>query len=137
MAWQTWYAIRQEKLNRRLIAAIGRNDLASVTSLLEQGTDANACAVSVASHPFWRMLLDRISVSRATNASSQSALLIALNVPSEYESMLPSYEDTSGIVKALLDKGATTSITNEYGQPPVMIAAKHDLWPVVDLLLYK
>ena len=42
-AWLTYRAVRQERLNRALIAAIKHNDTKDVLTLLQEGADPNLC----------------------------------------------------------------------------------------------
>jgi hypothetical protein len=62
--WSVWRAVRQERMNQALIAAIRRNDTRAVLSLLFDGADANArdkgkISARQAINDFWNRMRGR------------------------------------------------------------------------------
>src|SRR5438128_1807657 len=73
----TWRAVRQERLDRALIAAVVKDDAPAVVSLLAQGADANARDLPPDTRSFWRQMLDRLRGRDNQQPSAQSALFLA------------------------------------------------------------
>src|SRR5262245_19994140 len=81
LAWLTYAQVRQERLNRALIAAIKRYDAPAVVSLLQQGADANARDLPTTGVSIWQLLLDRLRGRPANSPKDQflTALMVLLD----------------------------------------------------------
>ncbi len=73
----TWREVRQERLNQALIAAIKRNDTNSVTSLLEQGADANTRDDPGRKISIWQRLMNQLQGRSSVTADAPTALFQA------------------------------------------------------------
>jgi ankyrin repeat protein len=89
----TWRAVRQERLNQSLIAAVKRNDDRAVVSLLDQGADANCRDEPLRKFSLWETL-------------------VQLGLPPE----------NHRLVGALLDHGAQVNHTGKDAWTPVCYA---------------
>ncbi|HLK58421.1 MAG TPA: ankyrin repeat domain-containing protein [Chthonomonadaceae bacterium] len=134
-SWRIYREYRQEQLDRQLIRAIEHNATSDVLTLLAQGANANAQDKPPDLRPFWRIFLD-IFQHKPTQASTQpSALAVACNVESPYESFLPVYADTSPIVQALLEHGADVHTKSVDGENLPIIAAEHKQYASLRILV--
>ncbi len=103
----------QSRLDRELIAAVKKRDVATARTLLQRGANVNAQDLS---------LLDRIKSSfRKQEITSQTPLLIAVQGPPG-EGAPP---ENVSLVQALLDRGAAINATSPYGMTALMSASAY------------
>src|SRR5579871_2411587 len=102
-SWLSYCQIRQARLDHALIAAIQQNNTVIAVSLLAQGANPNARALPPDNRSFWQRLLDNLRARHHPIGQAPSALMMALNSPARSRSFWPAYQDTTPIVKALLD----------------------------------
>lgn len=113
LGWMTYRQIRQDRLNRPLIAAIRANDTAAVQHLLAQGADANACADEERQVSSMQRL--EIALFRLLHGDSpgQSCRKTTLMLVVRADDPDPSARgDNPDITRALLDQGADTYSIN-------------------------
>jgi len=144
--------IRHEQQNDDLIAAIQRNDVHKVITLLHDGADANAQYAmrdiktleeialghtpSPYSHdPTWQTLLNRISGRRPTNDKRISALIVALDDTLECPSHTTLPPKDTRIIAALLENGADVNARGRGNNTPLLLALGDDRHDAANLLL--
>lgn len=122
----TYREIRQERLNRALIAAIRANDTSDTLSLLKQGADPNVRDELPQSLSLWQQLLDRWRNKHSTPSNASTALIIALTRRDvNGQPFAPIGCDHPQIIKALLDKGADINTTDQHGELALTLALQH------------
>jgi len=131
LGWTIYSPIRQERLNRTLLAAIKQNDTKTALSLLAEGADPNARDKPPVSFSFKRMLL-QLFHKPAPAMDSPMALTLAMGVQIQadtYGSGLfcceDDYDEAGGvqIVKALCEHGADVNSRGPGGYTPLMASA--------------
>lgn len=121
--WLMYRDIQRTRLDQGLIAAIKRNDPASVRLLLVRGASPNARDYKQVSA--WRRLFNRLCGIRPEAGSGPRALVVALHVYVEPDrGFVPIYKDTSQIVGALLDHGADPNTRSADGESVLMMTAE-------------
>lgn len=115
---KAYQEFRQPELNRALIAAIQQDDTRKVISLLSEGADANACKAPVDSRPIWRRFWDRLRGKPLPAGGMPITLWLAVQAGSAHYPP----RDTAPMVRALLDAGAVTNVTDDEGRTPLMWA---------------
>jgi len=113
LGWTVYTPIRQERLNRALIAAIKQNDTKQTLSLLAEGANPNVRDEPPQHLSLWRLLLDTLRGKRPAPSTAPTALLLAC-------SWYP--HDNPLLVKALLDRGAQIEAKENDGATPLLIA---------------
>jgi hypothetical protein len=103
--WLTWRAVRQEKLNHALIAAIEERKTDAIVSLLKQGADPNAREHSGGTLSIWQAFRNLFLRFRQRDTAAPQegnpALLVA------FEAVDLHFSDVDPhIISALLDAGA-------------------------------
>jgi ankyrin repeat protein len=121
----TWRAVRQERLNQSLIAAVKRNDDRAVVSLLDQGADANCRDEPLRKFSLWETLVQVLPGRKSQPSDTPTPLLIALEYRKELK--LPDGElglppENLRLVGALLDHGAQVNHTGKDAWTPVCYA---------------
>jgi ankyrin repeat protein len=97
--------VRQEQLNHALIAAVDRNDTATVHRLLRQGADPNAQVLPDDTRPVWKRFRDLLqNRSLPQPIVRQSALTKAVEW-----GFFPGHIENVDTVKALIDAGANVN----------------------------
>jgi|SRR5579871_43145 len=131
LGWLVYAPVRQERLNRALIAAIKQNETKKAIALLAEGADANARDTLPMNQSLWRLLLDRLRGKRPAPSTAPTALWVACCWSLEDNSP----RDNATMVKALLDRGAALEAKDlERRRTPLLCAL---LWgnPAVSKLL--
>lgn len=124
--------IRQDALNRALIAAVKKKDTTNVIALLSEGADANSIDLQPDTRPIWRRLWDCIRGRPFSNAS--------VSVGHEHFALLLVYygdtpANNARLVKALLDAGARVNVADEIGLTPLMSVVSTRNQDIVGLFL--
>ena len=124
LGWLTYREIRQEKLNRALIAAIKQDDTETVLDLLDQGANPNAREEAPQHLSLWQMVLDKFRGKHPARSTAPTALLTALEW---HVAKDPSYApefppENLRLIKALLDKGAEVNVADRRGNTPLLFA---------------
>jgi ankyrin repeat protein len=137
LAVLTRQAVRQERLNRALIAAVKRDDDKAVASLLQYGADANAEDETPRKRSVWQFLLDRLQGESLPRHYASSPLLVALSSHVDdrhsYGAYLP---ENVTLVRSLLDHGARIDERFGAGEPtPLMWAVMSGKHATIHLLL--
>src|SRR5438067_2015313 len=107
-----WLAVRQERLDRALIAAIRKMNLQAALEALNAGADPNSRDLSSKMPSYWQVLLDSLRRKHPDDSSANTALLLALDWETLTEAT--GYQIGNGsppapdlrLIKALLDRGA-------------------------------
>jgi len=123
--------LKQPELNAALIAAVKRNDTAAVVSLLREGADANSRDFQPDMRSMWVRLWDTVLRKAVPIGNEHTALLVGLGIYDGGE--FPA--DNPELIKALVDKGATANISDEFGRTPLIWAAMSSKRETVRLLL--
>src|SRR5437868_5967972 len=110
LGWTVYAPVRQERINRALIAAIMKNDTKTALALLAKGADPNARDETPQHLSLWRLLLDRLRGKHPAPSKAPTALLVALIVIDEQYPQKP--QNNVDIIRALLDKGADPNVTD-------------------------
>ncbi len=140
--WLTYRQMRQDKLDRALIAAIKRGDTPAAITLLAHGADANAHdEPDRKPASLWQLLMDALHHRHAAPATEPTALLVMLELRptgqhSEYDGdviTVPA-EDTH-MTKALLEHRAKVNVQDNDGDTPLILAAAYECADTVKLLL--
>jgi hypothetical protein len=137
--WSVCRQVRQERLNRELIAAIKKNDTATVVALLNAGADANAQDkgdTQVSARHVLMTWMDRLRGRKPTKKTFYpSALMIASGnyVGQRDGSVTP--PENAALVKDLLDRGAYPNVRDEDGNTPLTMAASYGHTITARLLL--
>jgi hypothetical protein len=82
-AWAMWQAMRQERMNQGLIAAIKRNDAKAVLTLLTAGADANVRDGSDNPISLWKWLLNHLRHKHPDGTTASTALFLAAHTEHE------------------------------------------------------
>ncbi len=130
----TWRAVRQERLNHALIAAVRSNDTFAVRHLLHQGADPNAPILPEDTRSLWQRLLDILRHKPAPRPLiHDSALFEAIDYAPDaaYENFF----DNVDTANALVEAGADVNICNEAGRTPLIEAASLDKKSTLQMLL--
>ncbi|HLK60932.1 MAG TPA: ankyrin repeat domain-containing protein [Chthonomonadaceae bacterium] len=130
LVWLVYAPIRQEKLNRALIAAIKNNDTQKALALLADGADPNSRDEPPQHLSLWRLLLDDLRGKRPALSDAPTALFLACS-GSQRDTQPP---DNPILVKALLDRRAAVEVP---GYSPLLAAAYWDNTAVSTLLIEK
>jgi hypothetical protein len=101
--------IRQERLNRTLIAAIKHNDTKKALALLDEGADPNSRDEPPPHLSFWRLILDKLQGKRPAPSTAPTALLLALE-ENEVHGQWVYASNHPQLIQALLDKGANPNV---------------------------
>lgn len=112
----TYRQVRQERLNRALIAAIQDRNAASVVTLLEEGADPNTFAVDAKEPSFWQRFLACLRAKPVSIPTGETALWLAIQTD------IGPGEADPAIVKALIAKGANVNAQDELGRTPLLSA---------------
>ena len=159
VGWQTNALVRQERLDRALIAAIERDNTRLALDLLQRGADPNAKAVPGVSQPFWQLLWNSLW-RRNLPQAGPCALLLAVKRPdpvltrallakgardvnarlygdNDHNScmtllMLAVFQGDDESARALLDHGAQVNARDDMGASALMVADDREC---ADLLL--
>src|SRR5690349_12697348 len=121
MGWLIYAPVRQERLNRALIAAIKKNDTKVALALLADGADPNAREVPPQHLSFWRLLWDRLRGKRFAPSTAPTALLVACALRGEEDTRRPPAFDNGPMVQALLEHGAKIDAKDEQGRTPLQL----------------
>ena len=128
LVWLTYREVRQEKLNRALIAAIKHNDTSAALTLLAEGADPNSRDEPPQHISLRRLILDKLRNRRAAPSTAPTALLLACS----WDTRGTEAPDNAVLVKALLDRGAAVEGA---GDSPLLEAAYQDNTVVCTLLI--
>src|SRR5579859_2335248 len=107
--------VRQERLNRNLIAAVKANDTKAVVSLLDQGANANCRDEPHRKFSMWQTLMQVVRRRRPPPSYSLTPLLDALEpraLPSYAHDLFGSPPENLRLVRALLNHGAQINQTD-------------------------
>jgi hypothetical protein len=132
----TWRQVRQDRLNRALIAAIKHNASEQVVSLLNDGADPNSKDEPTRHPPMWRLLMEQLQNRRPVVSHTATALNLALG----YQPFGGSYllftdqKLSAKAVKALIEHGAQVDTPMD-GVEPILLAAALSKRPTVSYLL--
>lgn len=139
LSWMQ-HEIRQNRLNRVLIAAVKRNDPQAAAAALRLGADPNARDLPMVQDSVWRMLLDRLFHKNHKNTvASQVRFALLIAVQNDYDPgpperlglpdplMILSNERRlrplkTQIVRALLEAGADANVRDTDGSTALMRA---------------
>lgn len=124
-------AIRQENLNRDLIAAVQKDDLSAIRTLVHQGADMNAHTKSTVNLTLWTLLHDWLH-GKAGRDESDKSVLIALHVAID---LYKSNETSLDTVKTLLDLGADVELPDARGATALVRAVEGANYDLIQLLL--
>jgi ankyrin repeat protein len=137
--WIVYRQIRQERLNRDLIAAIKKNDTATVIALLNAGANPNAQDkgnVPVSASHVLLTWMDRLRGRKSTDQTFYpSALMVASYNYAEQGDGSITPPENPALFKALLDRGADPNVSDEYGTTPLIKAASYGHTSTARLLL--
>ncbi|HLK60934.1 MAG TPA: ankyrin repeat domain-containing protein [Chthonomonadaceae bacterium] len=129
LGWITNATLRQEHLNRALIAAIKENNSRKALTLLDEGADPNARDNPQVPPSFLQMLMLLLR-RHYQDTDRPTALLLALGVRVEFDTHKNSTamsgspdKDNLQIVQALCDHGADMNGRSTWGYTPIMAAA--------------
>ena len=141
-AWRSQARIqRQADLDRALITAVTRGDVAGARSLLQQGADPNAKEHGVGSdiegHGGWPALM--VAAEGKDNGMAQllvdhGADVNVQDVRGHTPLMVAAYLGHSGAVKAMLGKGANVGIRRMNGDTALRFAVQQNHPDIVSLL---
>ena len=122
LGWLTYRQIRQDKLNRMLIAAIKQNDLRGVSTTLEQGASPNAAEMPADTRPFWKQWLDQC-LGRTLIRKGECALSLA--AAPDLEDLAIYHGNSHAVVRLLLEKGANPNVMDTEGNPVLHQVAEY------------
>lgn len=135
-AWLFYAQVRQDRLDRALIAAIKRNDTSAVLSLLNQGADANARDLPDLRLSPWQLILMRLRGQRVSVPDALPALLVQLEVRESADGEFIHLPENVTITRALLEHGANPDGRDtESGWSPLRFAVGYNYADTVQLLL--
>jgi ankyrin repeat protein len=100
----TWREVRQEQLNRALIAAVDRNNVGAVHKWLHEGADPDALILPQDKRPWWRRFQDLLNhrpPPDLNNLESALSRAIAFTTDTPQTAI-----DNTEIVRALVEAGA-------------------------------
>jgi ankyrin repeat protein len=127
--WLAYRVVRQERLNRQLIAAIKHNQIdhrrgAEVLACLKRGADPNTCDDPSQPVLSWDRLLILFGLRKAPAIPKQPALLLAVegDINRGVFDHPDWYWGDADIVKALLEFGADIHVKDKYGRTPLVAA---------------
>ncbi len=135
MLWKANRTLRQQTLDRQLIACVESNQADQVTHLLHEGADANARKPAFPPMSLGEVLLNLLQ-GRHTFPAGDSALMIAVGrvYAADVSSARP---DNAPVVKALLEAHADPNVLSSYGETPLLEALVRDKGREVPLLLIR
>src|SRR5579871_4062460 len=128
--WSVCHQIRQERLNRDLIAAVKKNDTATALALLKAGADANAQEkgnTPVSARQVLRAWWDRLRGRKPADTDFHPAALIIASDAYDRDingSVTP--PENVALVQSLLDHGADPNTRDKGGNTALIWAALHD-----------
>lgn len=123
LGWLTYREIRQERLNRSLIAAVKQNDTSAVLALLNEGADANAHDMRATSTSLWKQLMVLLRGKPFPSSHAPTALLVALQWHHDSNSDIEFPPGNLRLIKVLLDKGAAVNAEDSRGNTPLLYAS--------------
>jgi ankyrin repeat protein len=137
--WSVYRQVRQERLNRDLIAAIKKNDTATAIALLNAGVDVNAQDKGNAPVSARQVLMTWIERLRGRKSTQKtlypSALSVASDIYVEQRDGRVTPPENTALVKALLDRGADPNVRDEDGNTPLIKATQYGHTSTARLLL--
>jgi len=135
LGWMIYTPVRQERVNRALIAAIKKNDTKTALALLNEGADPNARDMPPQHLSLWRLLLDRLRGKQPAPSQAPTALMLACAWRENDASSKPA-SDNWQLVKAFLERGAQVNVMDkETGETPLLQAAVLNKTKVCQLLI--
>ena len=105
----TWRAWRQAQQNHALIAAIKEGNSKAGLLALQAGADPNTCDISGNSPSLWQFFVTRFAPASQQIRNVPSALEIVVCSPK-------TTDDTTQLVKALLERGANPTTPDREGE---------------------
>ncbi len=134
--WLTYRQMRQDRLDRDLIAAIKCNDTPVALSLLSQGADANVRdEPQRKSATLWQLLRNTLRYKHSPPSAAPTALFVILQSDQSGSAKWEYMEENALLVKALLDHGARVNIQNSQGMTPLQLAEERGYATTMRLLL--
>src|SRR5579871_4265140 len=123
LGWMVYAPVRQERLNRSLIAAIKKNNTKAALALLSEGADPNARDEPPQHLSLWRLLRDRLRGKRPNPSNAPTALWLACYYGTNDLGRKPA-PDNWQLVKALLVRRAKVNVIDkETEETPLLRAA--------------
>ncbi len=139
--WQAMRLIRQERLNRALIAAIKKNQVQVALALLNAGADPNARDAPPDRRSVWQQVWDSLHGRHDSSRENAPTALLVLLEPAAREAdyigqyIPPRREENVVLARALLDRGAEVNVRDAQGDIALLLAAEEDEHQTLLLLL--
>jgi len=118
--WPIYRQIRQDRLNRALIAAIHHGDTPTALALLTSGANPNSRDDPPDMRPIWQEISDILHGKHLPPSEAPTALLLALETFRDSDSSVLPLQPA--LIKGLVDRGADVHVTDENGCPLVFLA---------------
>lgn len=131
--WSVGRAVRQQRLDNDLIAAVKHNDAQVVATLLQQGADANTRDAG-GKQSLWNIVSAMMHGRHPLASTGPTALLVALEWRNVFFMSADEPPENTAMIAALLKAGADLNVRGQYGSP-LSLAAEQDKRETVGLLL--
>lgn len=135
LGWTIYAPVRQDRLNRALIAAIKNNDTEKTLAMLTEGADPNARDDLPQHLSLWQLFLNRLQGKRPAPSAAPTALLVACALGRDQDIRVKPAPDNEPMVQALLERGAKVEAIDRDGKTPLFWAALLHKWQVCHLLV--
>ena len=139
LGWRIYATVRQERLNRALIAAIKQKQTKTALALLDAGADPNSPDKGSLYRSPWQLLMDKLHGKDPANlflyVPDDSALQVAVKGKVGFLSGQKEFFDDPALVQALLDRGANVNVRDLDDATPLINAVRLGRVQTVRLLL--